>query len=67
MSIGAALSDGAILAKGSLSAKVYLVSNGRKRWITSPATMDKYYFNWSRVYVVPQILIDSMVTGASWS
>ncbi len=67
MPIGTALSDGAILVKGNASAAVYLVSNSRKRWITSPAAMDKYYFNWNHVYVVPQILVNSILTGNNWS
>jgi hypothetical protein len=65
--IGTTLSDGAILAKGHASAAVYIISNGRKRWITSPAAMDKYYFAWEAVYVVPQVLIDFIPTGYSWS
>jgi len=67
MAKGTALSDGAILARGNASAPVYLVSNGRKRWISSPAAMDKYYFNWGHVYVVPQILTNSIPTGNPWS
>jgi hypothetical protein len=67
MSIGPALSDGAVLAKGNMSSEVYLVSNGKKRWITSPAVMDKYYFNWSHVFVVPQVLINAIPTGSNWS
>lgn len=65
--IGAALSDGAVLAKGNASSAVYVISNGVKRWVTSPAAMDKYYFNWSHVFVVPQILINSIPTGSNWS
>lgn len=60
------LSDGAILAKAD-TAPVYLVSNGLKRWITSPAVMDKYNFSWDRVYVLPRSVIDSIPTGPSWS
>jgi len=67
MPIGTALSDGAILAKGNVSSAVYIVSNGKKRWITSPAVMDKYYFNWNHIYVVPQVLVDSIPTGIIWS
>jgi hypothetical protein len=65
--IGTALSDGAVLARGNASNAVYIVSNGKKRWITSPAAMDKYYFNWNHIYVVPQILVNSIPTGANWS
>ena len=65
--IGSSLSDGAVLAKGNASGAVYLISNGLKRWITSPSAFDKYYFNWNHIYVVPQILINSIPTGANWS
>lgn len=67
MAIGSALSDGAVLAKGHASSAVYVISNGKKRWVTSPAAMDKYHFNWNHVYVVPQVLINGIPTGASWS
>lgn len=61
------LSNGAVLARGNGSGAVYIVTNGWKRWITSPATMDKYHFAWNRVYVVPQVLIDSIPQGPAWS
>jgi hypothetical protein len=67
MAIGPALSDGAVLAKGNASAAVYIVSNGKKRWIISPAVMEKYHFNWNHIFVVPQVLIDSIPTGNNWS
>jgi hypothetical protein len=35
------------------SGKVFLLDmqNGQfvKRWVTSPAAMDKYYFNWDKI------------------
>jgi hypothetical protein len=67
MPIGTALSDGAVLAKGNASNAVYLVSNGKKRWITSPNAMEKYHFNWKHIFVIPQILVDSLPTGSNWS
>lgn len=67
MPIGTALSNGAVLAKGNDSVAVYIISNGKKRWITNPSAMDKYHFNWSHVYVVPQILVNSIPTGNHWS
>src|SRR5262245_51097676 len=42
---GLDLTDGSVLVQASGTAPVYIVSNGIKRWITSPAAMDKYYFN----------------------
>ena len=67
ISQGLNLTDGAVLVTASGTALVYLVSNGIKRWITSPATMDKYYFNWKTIFSVPHILVDSIPTGSSWS
>jgi hypothetical protein len=64
---GPDLTNGAVLARGAGTAPVYIVSNGIKRWITSPATMDKYYFNWNTVFQVPEVLVDFTPTGSSWS
>lgn len=61
------LTSGAVLAKGQESDPVYLVSNNQKRHIASPAVMSKYYFNWDTIYEVPQILIDLIQTGPSWT
>jgi hypothetical protein len=64
---GPALTEGAVLALGTGTAPVYLVSNGTKQWITSPAAMDKYDFNWNTIVQVPNVLINSIPTGPSWS
>lgn len=61
------LSNGAILARAAGTAPVYLVSNGVKRWVTSPQVMDKYNFRWDRVYELPAVAINFIPTGASWS
>jgi len=63
---GPSLSDGAFLAKASNSAAVYLVSNGQKRWITSPAVMNKYYFNWGAINVLPPAYLEAVPTGPNW-
>jgi hypothetical protein len=63
----APISNGALLAKSNTSAAVYLVTNGVKRWVTSPAAMDKYYFAWNRIVTVPFVLVDFIPTGASIS
>ena len=63
----APLSDGAILARAANAAPVYLVSNGVKRWITSPQVMDKYHFRWDRVYVLPPAVVNLIPTGANWT
>jgi hypothetical protein len=66
------LTDGAVLVQGNVipvidgTAPVYIVSNGVKRLISGPATMDKYHFNWKTIVHVPQVLVDSIPTGAVW-
>lgn len=64
---GPALDDGAFLARAPGTAPVYLVSNGQKRWIVSPATMDKYWFDWSKIRDVPLSALNAIPTGPSWS
>jgi hypothetical protein len=61
------ITSGAVLARGDGTAPVYLIDNGVKRWVTSPAAMDKYYFAWNRVYVVPPVLVNFIPNGASIS
>jgi hypothetical protein len=57
---GDSIESGAVLVRGDGTAQVYLVDRGEKRLITSPAVMDKYSFDWNRVYVVPPILVRSI-------
>ncbi|MFF7725306.1 hypothetical protein [Streptomyces sp. NPDC008001] len=64
---GGQLSDGAILAKSPGEPAVYLVSNGIKRWITSPAAMDKYYFDWNKIVNISPVALNSIPTGAAIS
>lgn len=61
------LSHGAVLAVPVGGGAVYLVSNGQKRWITSPAAMDKYWFNWDRIRETPQAILDGIPEGRSIS
>jgi hypothetical protein len=62
----APLSHGSILAQTNGTAPIYLISNGVKRWISSPYIMDRYYFNWGKVVVLNQpILLNSIPSGAS--
>src|SRR2546423_798713 len=54
---GRNITEGAVLAKSQQPA-VYLIDNGMKRWVTSPGVMDKFYFSWDKIQVVPQVLLD---------
>ena len=67
IAVGPALTSGAVLARGSSEAAVYLITNGTKHWIISPAAMDKYDFNWNTVVQVPNILVDTIPSGLPWS
>jgi len=59
---GKQITDGAFLSKGS-GPEVYLIDNGVKRWIISPAVMDKYNFDWNKIVVIPQLAINYIPTG----
>jgi hypothetical protein len=62
---GPALTSGAYLAIAQETMKsVYLVSNGQKRLVTSPAVMDKFWFNWNTVRTVPQSTPDALPNGS---
>ncbi|GAP94186.1 hypothetical protein [Leptolyngbya sp. NIES-2104] len=62
---GQNISSGAILARAYGTAPVYLVDQGLKRWITSPAAMDRYNFAWGRIYELPAISLNAIATGAN--
>jgi len=57
------ITSGAVLVRAIGAAPVYLVDAGVKRWIVSPAMMDKYYFAWNRVYVLPAGSVDPIPVG----
>ena len=62
--VAPSISSGALLVKSSDSNKVFLLSDGQKRHISSPKIMDKYNFNWDRVNIVAPIFLSSIPTGA---
>ncbi|MGW1200162.1 hypothetical protein ACWD4B_30640 [Streptomyces sp. NPDC002536] len=64
---GSALTNGAFLGKASNRPEVYLFSNGVKRWITSPAAMDKYYFAWNRIEILTEDAVNFVPNGPSIS
>ena len=78
--VGDPIPHGAVLAKSWDDTPVYLITDGagpstpgesfsvlNKRWIMTPAAMDKYHFAWSRVVVVPEIIIQAISAGANIS
>ena len=58
----ASLTNDAFLAKDENN-PIYLVSNGVKRWIVSPAVFDHYGFAWDKVQVIPTAKLNSIPTG----
>ena len=57
------LTPGACLAKSSDSDPIYLINENRRLWVSSPAVMDKFYFDWGKVIVVPDNIITSIPLG----
>ena len=61
---GPDLTSGAYLAwDGVAGDAIYLVSNGQKRWITSPATMDKFDFASTAVRTVVRKQLEPLPSG----
>jgi hypothetical protein len=63
---GPALKSATILVRGDGAARIYLLDDGRKHFIPNDTVMDKYWFNWGRICVVRQILIDHVPEGDPW-
>lgn len=64
---GGPITDGAVLARAGNAPAVYLVSNGVRRWIVSPAAFDHYWFDWTKIVSVPNVVINSVPVGANIS
>jgi hypothetical protein len=60
---GLNLSSGAYLAWVGPGNAVYLVANSQKRWISGPAVMDKFAFNWNQIRMVLQSTLDALPNG----
>ena len=63
---GPPLKSATILVRGDAEARIYLLDDGRKHLIPSTTVMDKYWFNWGRICVVRQVLIDHIPIGEAW-
>jgi hypothetical protein len=61
---GPDVTSGAYLAwDGVPGDPIYLVDNGQKCGVASPAVMDTFYFNYSQVRTVPRSTLDALPTG----
>ncbi|HEV7645240.1 MAG TPA: hypothetical protein VGO50_14950 [Pyrinomonadaceae bacterium] len=61
--LGPALTDGAYLAKAAPDPKVYLIVDGKKRWITSPAAMTSFGFDWNKIKSVSAAQLAAIPDG----
>lgn len=65
---GGPLSHGSTLIRADGTAPVYFVSRHTKRWVTSPAVMNKCNFKWPvGGDVVAPAVADAIPTGPPWS
>ena len=61
--LGTQITHGALLIRGLASPKVYLFDQNKKRHVTSPAVMDKYYFDWGKIHPIDQAVVDGIANG----
>jgi hypothetical protein len=62
---GPPLTDGAHLAMGTPDGKIFMIVDWTKRWIESPAAMDRYQFKWAAVRTYPADQLAALPDGAS--
>jgi hypothetical protein len=60
---GPQLTDGAYLARASPDPKVYLIVDGKKRWITSPDAMTVFGFDWNKIKAVSTAQLAAIPDG----
>jgi hypothetical protein len=58
---------GTVLFRGDACPRIYLLDEGLKRLVTDATVMEKYWFNWARLFVVKQALIDRIPVGRDWT
>jgi hypothetical protein len=63
---GGDLSLNCTLAQVPGEAGIYLISNGIRRGIASPETMNKYKFRWDTVKQIPKPVMDAIPEGPTW-
>jgi hypothetical protein len=63
IAVGSPLSRGTILVHTDAAAPIYLLDNGRRRLVRNASVMDKYWFNWARVFACRQTILDRLPLG----
>jgi hypothetical protein len=66
ISEGPDFTTGAMLVRGESSPAIFLLDHATKRWVVSDEALEKYWFNFDRVFVVGQTLIDKIPNGLPW-
>ncbi len=62
------LENGSAVIRAGGEDKVYFVTNGTKRWITSPEVMDRCNFRWpGQDTSLPPAVVDAIPTGNNWT
>jgi len=62
--IGADITKGASLVKGTPDGKVFLLVSAGKRWITSAAVFNTYNFSWPAIKTLSAAELNGITTGA---
>jgi hypothetical protein len=60
---GLQVPSGAFLAAQKGDPHVFLIDGGVKRWIVNPDVMAQYYFDWKKIYNVPQNGLNNIQPG----
>ncbi|HWT14088.1 MAG TPA: hypothetical protein VN231_15150 [Allosphingosinicella sp.] len=63
-SVSRPLTDGAYLARGG-DGRLFLMSDGLKRWIGGPAVFERFEFDWNKVRDVPAEVLDAVPESAT--
>jgi hypothetical protein len=66
VALGEPIGSGTVLVRGDNSSSIYIIDQGRRRLITSIAVMEKYWFNWERISVMDQSILESIAVDADW-
>jgi hypothetical protein len=62
----ATLDTDTMLIQGDADETIYVLDGRCRRVLTDHSVMEKYWFNWDRVSVVRQRLVDQVPLGEPW-
>jgi hypothetical protein len=61
--VGAPLTGGAYLAAGTPDGRVFLITDGTRRWISSAEAFNRYSFDWGRIRRMPAAQLEAIREG----